>query len=44
MIHLQPQLDAGGRLVGAEALLRWNRARSWTDPARTVHPDRRRRG
>ncbi len=26
MIHLQPQLDAGGRLVGAEALLRWNRA------------------
>ena len=26
LIHLQPQLDAAGRLIGAEALLRWNRA------------------
>ena len=25
LLHLQPQLDAGGRLIGAEALLRWNR-------------------
>ncbi|MER2555044.1 MAG: EAL domain-containing protein [Thauera sp.] len=25
-IHLQPQVDAGGRLIGAEALLRWERA------------------
>jgi diguanylate cyclase (GGDEF)-like protein/PAS domain S-box-containing protein len=41
LIHLQPQLDAGGRLIGAEALLRWNRIGCGMDAAGPVHPARR---
>ena len=32
-LHFQPQYDGTGNLIGAEALLRWERAGSFTSPA-----------
>ena len=42
-MHYQPIVSlSDGRLVGFEALLRWNHHEQWVHSAEQVHPDRRR--